>query len=283
MVNYELVLANGTITNANSTHNPSLFWALKGGGNAFAIVTKFTMKTFPMGQVWGGIRTYTADKHTALLAAVANFTETYPDPKAAIIPTFNFGGVADVVGICLVFYFYDGATAPAGIFDAFDAIDAFEDTTKTQSYPDLLTANNAESITGTFRYQIRETTFPQLPVANMSAFLDQHWEMMERYTLGTSLQSLDFQVFSFAVQPIPVALVEASRAMGGNAMGMAPGQGDRIFMEYDLSWANPIYDTVCPQYLRTVAEEIKDYHQQTYYGVAPTKYQNGSGDIDFIS
>jgi FAD/FMN-containing dehydrogenase len=35
IVNYEVVLSNGTIVNANSQSHVDLFWALKGGGNQF--------------------------------------------------------------------------------------------------------------------------------------------------------------------------------------------------------------------------------------------------------
>lgn len=33
--NYEVVLGNGTVVNANAVENPDLWWALKGGGNNF--------------------------------------------------------------------------------------------------------------------------------------------------------------------------------------------------------------------------------------------------------
>jgi FAD/FMN-containing dehydrogenase len=35
VVNYEIVLANASIVNANTSSNSGLFWALKGGGNQF--------------------------------------------------------------------------------------------------------------------------------------------------------------------------------------------------------------------------------------------------------
>ncbi|OAG00897.1 FAD-binding domain-containing protein [Paraphaeosphaeria sporulosa] len=47
VVNYELVLANGTIANANATHNVNLFKALKGGGPNFGIVTRFDVEAMP--------------------------------------------------------------------------------------------------------------------------------------------------------------------------------------------------------------------------------------------
>ena len=46
MLDFELVLANSSIVNANQAVNPDLFWALKGGGNNFGIVTKVTLDTF---------------------------------------------------------------------------------------------------------------------------------------------------------------------------------------------------------------------------------------------
>ncbi|KAH9972562.1 hypothetical protein BGW80DRAFT_359207 [Lactifluus volemus] len=52
MAGFELVLPNGTITNVTSK-NEELWFALRGGGNNFGIVTTFTYKTIPQGQIWG--------------------------------------------------------------------------------------------------------------------------------------------------------------------------------------------------------------------------------------
>jgi FAD/FMN-containing dehydrogenase len=48
---YEVVLANGTIATANEVHNPDLYFALRGGGNYFGIVTAFTVRTSAQGPV----------------------------------------------------------------------------------------------------------------------------------------------------------------------------------------------------------------------------------------
>ncbi|KAF4457080.1 hypothetical protein F53441_868 [Fusarium austroafricanum] len=47
VVNYQVVLANGTLINANKDQNPDLFLALKGGGNNFGVVTRFDLQTVP--------------------------------------------------------------------------------------------------------------------------------------------------------------------------------------------------------------------------------------------
>lgn len=90
--NFEVVLANGTITNANRTSHPDLWWALRGGGNQFAIVTKITTQAHPAGvngRVWGGTRAYSPEQRTKLFHAITNFVREYPDAKGAVIPTFQ--------------------------------------------------------------------------------------------------------------------------------------------------------------------------------------------------
>lgn len=56
IVEYEVVLANASIVTASETHNADLWKALKGGINNYGIVTAYTMKAHPQGQVSVGIR-----------------------------------------------------------------------------------------------------------------------------------------------------------------------------------------------------------------------------------
>ncbi|KAL3449126.1 hypothetical protein BJX65DRAFT_306191 [Aspergillus insuetus] len=54
VANYELVLANGTITDVNQSSHPDLFFALRGGGNNFGIITRFDFETRRHSLVSGG-------------------------------------------------------------------------------------------------------------------------------------------------------------------------------------------------------------------------------------
>ncbi|KAM5430225.1 hypothetical protein McanMca71_007294 [Microsporum canis] len=57
--NYEVVLADGKVVNANRKENKDLFWALKGGNNNFGVVTHFDFNTVPTsGSVYGGLVRY---------------------------------------------------------------------------------------------------------------------------------------------------------------------------------------------------------------------------------
>lgn len=63
---------------ASSTSNPDLFWALKGGGNNFGIVTKFTFAAYKAPKVSTGLAIHTeadVDKYITALADFANHHE----------------------------------------------------------------------------------------------------------------------------------------------------------------------------------------------------------------
>ncbi|CAI7626294.1 unnamed protein product [Penicillium bialowiezense] len=55
---FEVVTANGSILTASENSSPDLYWALRGGGNNFGLVTKFNLYTIPAPQMYGGARTY---------------------------------------------------------------------------------------------------------------------------------------------------------------------------------------------------------------------------------
>lgn len=69
VLEYELVLSDGTIKNVTYESDPDLFWALRGGGTNFGIVTRFTVNAFPIpgNKLFGGSRVFTQDKFDEIL------------------------------------------------------------------------------------------------------------------------------------------------------------------------------------------------------------------------
>ena len=92
VTNFEVVLANSSIVNANSQTNPDLFWALKGGSSNFGIVTRFDLKTFPVTSVYGGTTVYEPQSVKEYLDAIANYVVPgggSDDIHASINPTLG--------------------------------------------------------------------------------------------------------------------------------------------------------------------------------------------------
>lgn len=65
------MLADGTVTNANTDENNDLFWALKGGGPNFGIVAKYELYTVPVNRIWYQIAIYSNDLASNVLDVFA--------------------------------------------------------------------------------------------------------------------------------------------------------------------------------------------------------------------
>ncbi|KAK7189489.1 FAD binding domain-containing protein [Paraphaeosphaeria sporulosa] len=259
VVEYEIVLANASIVTASESHNADLWKALKGGINNYGIVTAYTFKAHPQGQIWGGNIAYTADKSAEILAAVRDFTEYYPDDKAGIIMTAELTQFG-VIDIWLMFLFYDGPTPPAGVFDNFTAIAHLSDDTKSRSYSDLLTHNNF-GVIKTEIYTIATEMIP-LPSADVGPdFLGAIYDNWRNTT--ESVIDAAGLIGSIALQPIPKRLARKAMEAGGDMIDL-DDEIDRIILEFDLSWLSPLDSArmdVATQKFYTGSKDLVEQYQ----------------------
>jgi FAD/FMN-containing dehydrogenase len=74
----ELVLADSRIVRADAAENPDLYWALRGAGANFGIVTAFELAAYPLGNVVVAQMVYDATETAALLERWAKLVEAAP-------------------------------------------------------------------------------------------------------------------------------------------------------------------------------------------------------------
>jgi FAD/FMN-containing dehydrogenase len=75
----EVVTADGAIRTANRDQHPELFWALRGGGGNFGVVTRFSFRLHQVGPtITGGLIVWSADRAAEVLATYRDLTESAP-------------------------------------------------------------------------------------------------------------------------------------------------------------------------------------------------------------
>ena len=78
VVSAQVVLADGKSVTASEKENPDLFWAIRGGGGNFGIVTEFTFKLHPVTDIYGGPMFFELSDGPALFAYFNDFVRTAP-------------------------------------------------------------------------------------------------------------------------------------------------------------------------------------------------------------
>lgn len=130
VVNYEVVLSNGTVCEANAQQNPDLYWALKGGAFNFGIVTRFDLTTFSVPSMWGGSAYYDASALDPLVNAYASYAVASggsSDPAAHSDPSILYNATTGEVS-CYSIYMYRGdSPAPASLKNFTDIPSIFQD------------------------------------------------------------------------------------------------------------------------------------------------------------
>jgi alkanesulfonate monooxygenase SsuD/methylene tetrahydromethanopterin reductase-like flavin-dependent oxidoreductase (luciferase family)/FAD/FMN-containing dehydrogenase len=84
----ELVLADGRIVRADAAQNPDLFWALRGAGANFGIVTAFELDAYPVGNVVFAQMLYDATDAAALLERWGKLVEAAPRELTSFLYLF---------------------------------------------------------------------------------------------------------------------------------------------------------------------------------------------------
>jgi FAD/FMN-containing dehydrogenase len=83
LISADVVTADGEFRKASAKDNPDLFWALRGGGGNFGVVTSFEYRLHPVTQVLGGMVIYPLDQARDVLRFYRDFCSTLPDEAEA--------------------------------------------------------------------------------------------------------------------------------------------------------------------------------------------------------
>lgn len=92
LIEADVVLANGQLVTANETENADLFWALRGGGGNFGIVTSFKYKLHPVDTVVAGPMFWQLEKTEKMMRWYRDFLPSLPNNVYAFFLTAEVPG-----------------------------------------------------------------------------------------------------------------------------------------------------------------------------------------------
>ncbi|KAI1073527.1 6-hydroxy-D-nicotine oxidase [Whalleya microplaca] len=201
--NYEIVLGDSSVVNANADTNPDLYRALKGGGTNFGIVIRFDIQTYPLIETQYTVNIYDPSDYMNILRATVEVQDAMnEDPKIGMFVVFNTDSV--VVGL-----FYAAPEKPK-------AFDAFFNLTSLVHSAVPTTNGTLKSLVGSIGYPFppaRRTASTATTKVSYDLYVEVHklWLEMNKTTTAQ---------MSYTIQPLAVSGVEAGEERSRNSIGL---------------------------------------------------------------
>ncbi|KAK8066073.1 hypothetical protein PG997_012820 [Apiospora hydei] len=215
VVNYEIVLANGDLVNANANENADLWKALKGGSSNFGIVTRFDMRAFAAGDLYGGLITHPLSATDRVISALSHFVDGAADYQAGSAFAFwsYIRGASESVIISALHDATGTADAPA--FAEYAAIEPrLSSSLRKDSHLNMTIELN-------FEKGFRNVWFAQTVVndpAILKFIIEEHNTFVESWKAEVGNDT--FSLYT-PFQPLPAVLFAHGAAQGGgNVLGM---------------------------------------------------------------
>jgi FAD/FMN-containing dehydrogenase len=79
LLSVDIVLADGRLVRADERNHPDLFWAVRGGGGNFGVVTSFEFRLQPVKTVYAGPTFWPLDQTVEVMKAYRDFIGTAPE------------------------------------------------------------------------------------------------------------------------------------------------------------------------------------------------------------
>jgi FAD/FMN-containing dehydrogenase len=143
----DVVLADGSLVHASEDRNEDLFWAIRGGGGNFGVVTSFTLRLHPVSTVLGGPTLWRLEEAEDVLRWYRDFQPAAPEDVygffafLTVPPAPPFPEELQLQKMCgIVWCCTDGAEAERAFRSAADVAEPALHGVQEMLYPSLQSA-----------------------------------------------------------------------------------------------------------------------------------------------
>ena len=238
VLSFEVVTADGEVLTASAERNADLFWALRGGGGNFGIVTSFLFRAYPVATVLGGLIVYARDQASAVIRHYRDFMASAPEELTAYAGLFCTPDGMPAVGI-IVCYCGDPSEGARILKPLRDFASPLADAIQSTPFPKMQTMLDADFPDGTFNYW--KSTF-------LSKMTDDAVDIMVEHAnqAVSPLSAVVIEMYGGAASRVGAnetafAQRQAEYDVGIMAQWIDAGDGDR-----HVAWARHLYDALKP-------------------------------------
>ncbi|KAF5679813.1 6-hydroxy-D-nicotine oxidase [Fusarium heterosporum] len=242
----EVVLANGEVVEASEDVNQDLFWAIRGAGAQFGVVTRFVSRAHEQSKVWSGPLAYSADKLPSLLE-FANGVFGRSNPEGHCV-TLGIGygpdGKTRIVSIIPLFH---GPEADARqFFSSLLELESIADDTEMMTTAKTNTLLNSVMDHGIRRLMGSGNITMPLDIEPMLETADMFWKFCDDHEgMGKSVLAIEY----FSTEKI--------REVDQGATAYA-NRGDYYDALTSFGWEDPNYDDDVRQFNRSICKRIRE-------------------------
>jgi FAD/FMN-containing dehydrogenase len=96
VVAIEVVTPDGRLVRADHVNEPDLFWAMRGGGGNFGVVTAIELRLFELPELYAGVMFFPVERSAEVLKTWRRWVRTVPDEVTSIARVLNVPDMPDV-------------------------------------------------------------------------------------------------------------------------------------------------------------------------------------------
>ena len=264
LVSAEVVLASGDVVTASGDAEPDLFWALRGGGGNFGVVSSFEFRAHPLVSVLGGPILYPLEAAREVFSFFRAFAADLPDELSlqAIFAPAPDGSGARLCGIVLCHAGVDADRAEADVRPLRELGSPVADMVARIPYPAMNTGADWLFSKGTLNYW-KSAFFSELSDGAVEAMVD----AFERPPGERCV--LVVEELHGAVTRVPAEATAYPHREPGFNLLLISQWSDPADTEAGIGWARQTFDALTPyladrSYTNYLAADQHDRVRQTF-------------------
>lgn len=136
LLSAQVILMDGRYVTVSENENPDIFWAIRGGGGNFAIVTSMTVSLHSVNEVLSGVLTFDINDAHKVISRINVWNKKIPDNMTMSLSFFskNVAKTASPIITVSLLYFGPASEGDLIVGDLIDGLHPKNNTIKPQTY-----------------------------------------------------------------------------------------------------------------------------------------------------